>query len=95
MCGLKAVPFSLAGLALLTVLMAGCHKNNYPQYPANYREYAYVTNGGSATVTQLQITVNYRSPVVSSQTTLLATGNLSFDGTDSSNPAATGQVRVK
>ena len=52
-------------------------------------------SGGSATVTQLQITVNYRSPVVSSQTTLLATGNLSFDGTDSSNPAATGQVRVK
>jgi hypothetical protein len=52
-------------------------------------------SGGSATVTQLQITVNYRSPIVSAQTTLLATGYLSFDGTDSSNPAATGQVRVK
>jgi hypothetical protein len=52
-------------------------------------------SGGSATVTQLQVIVNYRSPFVSSQTTLLATGYLSFDGTDSSNPAATGQVRVK
>jgi hypothetical protein len=56
------------------------------------------TSGGSGsttTITQLQVTVNYRSPFVSTQTTLLATGYLSFDGTDSSNPAATGQVRVK
>jgi len=53
MCGLKPVPFCLAGLALL--VMAGCHKNNYPQYPANYREYAYVTNGGSATVTVIDV----------------------------------------
>lgn len=52
-------------------------------------------SGGSTTVTQLQVTVNYISPVVSAQTTLLATGYLSFDGTDSSNPVATGQVRVK
>jgi hypothetical protein len=52
-------------------------------------------SGGSATVTQLQITVNYSSPMVATQTTLLATGYLSFDGTDSSNPIATGQVRVK
>jgi hypothetical protein len=52
-------------------------------------------SGGSTTVTQLQVTVNYISPVVSTQTTLLATGYLSFDGTDSSNPIATGQVRVK
>lgn len=52
-------------------------------------------SGGSATVTQLQVIVNYRSPLVSSQTTLSATGYLSFDGTDSSNPIATGQVRVK
>lgn len=52
-------------------------------------------SGGSTTVTQLQVTVNYISPVVPAQTTLLATGYLSFDGTDSSNPVATGQVRVK
>lgn len=52
-------------------------------------------SGGASTVTQLQVTVNYISPVVSSQTTLLANGYLSFDGSDSSNPLATGQVRVK
>jgi uncharacterized protein DUF11 len=53
------------------------------------------SGGSSTTVTQLQVIVNYTSPIVSSQTTLLATGYISFDGTDSSNPAATGQVRVK
>ncbi|HEX7286475.1 MAG TPA: hypothetical protein VF532_09850 [Candidatus Angelobacter sp.] len=52
-------------------------------------------SGGSTTVTQLQVTVNYISPVVAAQTTLLATGYLSFDGSDSSNPIAVGQVRVK
>jgi hypothetical protein len=52
-------------------------------------------SGGSTTVTQLQVAVNYVSPVVSTQTTFSATGYLSFDGTDSSNPIATGQVRVK
>ena len=52
-------------------------------------------SGGATTVTQLQVTVNYISPVVSTQTTILANGYLSFDGTDSSNPLATGQVRVK
>jgi hypothetical protein len=53
------------------------------------------SGGSSTTVTQLQVIVNYISPFVSGQTTLLATGYLSFDGADSSNPAATGQVRVK
>lgn len=52
-------------------------------------------SGGSATVTQLQVTVNYTAPVVSGQTTLQASGYLSFDGSDSSNPLAVGQVRVK
>jgi hypothetical protein len=53
------------------------------------------SGGSNATVTQLQVIVNYVSPIVTTQTTLLATGYVSFDGTDSSNPAATGQVRVK
>lgn len=48
-----------AGLALLPLLVTGCHKSDYPQYPANYREYAYVTNGGSATVTVIDV-VNVR-----------------------------------
>lgn len=51
--------------------------------------------GSGSTVTQLQVTVNYISPSVSTQTTLQASGYLSFDGSDSSNPLATGQVRVK
>jgi hypothetical protein len=52
-------------------------------------------SGGANTVTQLQVIVNYISPSVTTQTTLQATGYLSFDGSDSSNPAATGQVRVR
>ena len=46
-------------LALLPVLLTGCQKTSFPQYPANYREYAYVTNGGSATVTVIDV-VNVR-----------------------------------
>ena len=43
----------------------------------------------------MQVNVNYTAPVVGTQTTLTATGYLSFNGTDSSNPIAVGQVRVK
>lgn len=50
---------SILVLALLPVALAGCQKSYYPQYPANYREYAYVTNGGSATVTVIDV-VNVR-----------------------------------
>lgn len=49
----------LLALALLPVALAGCQKKYYPQYAANYREYAYVTNGGSATVTVIDV-VNVR-----------------------------------
>ena len=44
-----------AGLLVLT----GCRPHDFPQYPSNYREYAYVTNGGSDTVTVLDV-VNVR-----------------------------------
>jgi YVTN family beta-propeller protein len=50
---------ALIALALLPILLAGCNKSTYPQYPANYREYAYVTNGGSGTVTVIDV-VNVR-----------------------------------
>ena len=56
---LCAVCTRLFSLALLPILLAGCQKSYYPQYPANYREYAYVTNGGSATVTVIDV-VNVR-----------------------------------
>jgi hypothetical protein len=52
-------------------------------------------SGGGSTVTQLQVTVSYVAQAVSTQTTFTTTGYLSFDGTDSSNPIATGQVRAK
>jgi YVTN family beta-propeller protein len=53
-----------AAAALLTMLLApfllaGCRKSDFPQYPPDYREYAYVTNGGSATVTVIDV-VNVR-----------------------------------
>jgi YVTN family beta-propeller protein len=45
----------LCAVAALT----GCRRQHFPQYPAEYREYAYVTNGGSNTVTVLDV-VNLR-----------------------------------
>lgn len=50
-----------AGLALGAGLLAfvGCHNHDFPDEPANYREYAYVTNGGSNTVSVFDI-VNVR-----------------------------------
>jgi YVTN family beta-propeller protein len=50
-------PAVLLLIALLA--LTACGKPDFPQYPANYREYAYVTNGGSGTVTVLDV-VNVR-----------------------------------
>jgi YVTN family beta-propeller protein len=52
----RSFPFAAC---LLLILLAGCQKSYYPHYAANYREYAYVTNGGSATVTVIDV-VNVR-----------------------------------
>jgi YVTN family beta-propeller protein len=46
-------------LAVLTLLFTGCRLHDFPQYPPNYREYVYVTNAGSDTVTVLDV-VNVR-----------------------------------
>jgi YVTN family beta-propeller protein len=46
----------LAGIALAA---AGCATRGSSEYPANYREYAYVSNSGSNTVTVLDL-VNMR-----------------------------------
>jgi YVTN family beta-propeller protein len=51
---LGCLALCLAGLAL-----AGCRRRGFPEYPADYREFAYVTNGGSNTVTVLDL-VNLR-----------------------------------
>jgi YVTN family beta-propeller protein len=42
--------FLLAGLAL-----AGCKSHDFPEYPADYREFAYVTNGASNTVSVFDV----------------------------------------
>jgi YVTN family beta-propeller protein len=41
------------------VVFTGCRRHDFPQYASNYREYAYVSNGGSDTVTVLDL-VNLR-----------------------------------
>ena len=47
------------GLLPVACLLAGCRTQDFPQYPPNYREYAYVTNGGSGTVSVYDV-VNVR-----------------------------------
>lgn len=44
---------------ILASLVSACRRHDFPQFPANYREYAYVTNGASDTVTVLDV-VNLR-----------------------------------
>ena len=44
---------------MLPIALTGCRRNHFPHYPSNYREYAYVTNSGSNTVTVLDL-VNLR-----------------------------------
>ena len=39
--------------------LASCHRNRFPEFPAGYREYAYVTDGASGSVTVLDL-VNLR-----------------------------------
>jgi YVTN family beta-propeller protein len=50
---------AIAALGLLSLVLAGCSKPGFPHYPANYREYMYVTNGGSSTVSVIDV-VNVR-----------------------------------
>src|ERR1700678_2743963 len=49
------LPPLICSLAALTA----CRNQDFPQYPPNYREYAYITNGDSGTVTVLDA-VNVR-----------------------------------
>jgi YVTN family beta-propeller protein len=55
----KIRPFPLSPglwiLALLALPLTACRPRPFPQYPANYREYAYVTNSGSNTVTAIDV----------------------------------------
>jgi YVTN family beta-propeller protein len=49
----------VAVIALLCLFLSACRRHDFPQYPANYREFAYVTNGASNTVSVLDV-VNLR-----------------------------------
>jgi YVTN family beta-propeller protein len=51
----NATIIRFSALALLALALTGCRSYDFPQYPSNYREYAYVTNGGSNTVTVLNV----------------------------------------
>ena len=46
-------------VSMAMLVFAGCRKHDFPQFPSNYREYAYVTNGISNTVSVLDV-VNVR-----------------------------------
>ena len=46
-------------LGLSVFGFTSCRRRGFPEYPADYREFAYVTNGGSNTVTVLDL-VNLR-----------------------------------
>jgi YVTN family beta-propeller protein len=56
---LHSLPARLFTFTLPVLALAACRPHDFPQYPANYREYAYVTNGDSNTVTVLDV-VNMR-----------------------------------
>ena len=45
---------AIAGLAILAAC-SGCRRNSFPDVPAGYHEFAYVSNGGSNTVTVLDL----------------------------------------
>jgi YVTN family beta-propeller protein len=54
----RFVPCRALALAI-PLMLAGCAPHDFPQYPPNYREFAYVTNGSSNTVTVVDV-VNVR-----------------------------------
>lgn len=51
-------------LASASILLAGCRHRGFPEYPANYHEFAYVTGGGSNTVTVLDLVYLRRDRVL-------------------------------
>ena len=56
---MNAAGARILACSLLALSFVGCRNNGFPTYPANYREYVYVTNGGSGTITVLDV-VNVR-----------------------------------
>ncbi|WP_263359346.1 beta-propeller fold lactonase family protein [Acidicapsa ligni] len=46
---------AFCALAFAGLSLVGCRPHDFPEYPANYREFAYVTNGGSNTVSVFDV----------------------------------------
>ena len=46
---------SLLLAAVFPLLLSGCTRKRFPQYPPDYREFAWVTNGGDNTVTVIDL----------------------------------------
>lgn len=57
---MRATRLRTAAALLLTVGAVGCQRVRFPQMAENYREFAYVTNGGAGTVSVLDL-VNLRA----------------------------------
>lgn len=51
---LRAAPFALLPL-VISAMLTGCRRNGFPDVPAGYSEFAYVTNGASNTVSVLDL----------------------------------------
>lgn len=56
----KRLRISLLASASLAFFSTGCHRSSFPDVPTGYREFAYVTNGNSNTVSVLDL-VNLRA----------------------------------
>jgi YVTN family beta-propeller protein len=51
-----SLPRSITAASCAVLLgVSGCHRSGFPDVPAGYREYAYISNGGSNTVTVLDL----------------------------------------
>jgi YVTN family beta-propeller protein len=55
---------ALPVLLLLPALLSGCNKYRFPVYPANYHEFAYVSDGADNTVTVLDLVYVRRDRVL-------------------------------
>jgi YVTN family beta-propeller protein len=54
-CTRRTIRAAAVLLISASVLLAGCRHRGFPEYPANYHEFAYVSGGGSNTVTVLDL----------------------------------------